>query len=206
MKQIFERIIKNHYWRDHLCGTGSTEQFTAPLRSQLGDFLERHGISSMLDAPCGDYSWMSITKLPDNFRYIGADIVDFMIKNNQQQYPDVDFRTLDISTDKLPDVDVLFCRDCLIHFSNSDIVRTFKNIVNSNIRYVMLTTYDDSCFANHNINTGEFRPISFTQEPYNLGTPVDVLLDWVPGTANQNQIKYIALWPVESLKTFLSQQ
>ena len=134
MKHIFENIIKNHHWRDTLCGTGSTKAFTEPLRSQLKDFFIQHGITSMLDAPCGDYSWMSITELPENFHYIGADIVEFMIENNRQQYPEVEFHALDITRDPLPDVDLLFCRDCMIHFSYDDIIKTFENIVNSNIR------------------------------------------------------------------------
>ena len=94
----------------------------------------------------------------------------------------------------------------MIHFSYDDIIKTFENVVNNNIRYVMLTTYDDSCFKNHDISTGSFRPISFTQDPYDLEEPIDQLLDWIPGTANQNQIKHIALWSVDSIKTFLIRQ
>lgn len=204
MKNIFETIIREHRWRDVLCGTGSTVEFTQPLRNSLKSFFEHHKITSMLDAPCGDYSWMNITPRPDNMTYIGADIVEFMIQNNRQTYPEVDFRVIDISSDPLPAVDLLFCRDCLIHFSTDDIHRTFQNIANSDIKYVMLTTYDDSCYANNDISTGSFRPISFTKAPYNLGRPIDTLLDWVPGTNNGNQIKHIALWSVDSIKQYIN--
>ena len=200
MKSIFENIIRNRYWADSLCGTGSTMDFTYPLRLNLPDVLKRHNINSMLDAPCGDHSWFSTMELHDGFVYNGADIVIDLIKQNRVDYPGVNFSVLDISQDPLPTVDLLFCRDCLIHFSDEDVVCTLKNIAQSSIKYVMLTTYDDSCYNNVNINTGEFRPISFTQKPYQLLNPLESILDWVPGTRNQNQIKYMTLWHIDSIR------
>ena len=85
MKEIFEDIIKHHRWQDVLCGTGSTMEFTAPLRKNLKSFLENYNVKSMLDAPCGDYSWMSITELPGEFKYIGADIVSDLITTNKEK-------------------------------------------------------------------------------------------------------------------------
>lgn len=203
MKQIFESIIRNRNWQDTLCGTGSRIDFTEPLRKNLKAILKKHSITSMLDAPCGDYSWMRLTEFPDNFTYIGGDIVDFMVANNRVNYPNVDFLTIDISSDPYPEVDLLFCRDCLIHFSATDIIQTFKNIVTSNIKYVMLTSYHDSCYNNSNIATGSFRTISFTKPPYNLGAPLESIIDWIPGTANGNQVKLMNLWPVSAIKQYL---
>ena len=68
MKDIFEDIIKNRRWREVLCGSGSTIHYTKTLRESLVGFLQKHNINSMFDAPCGDYSWMSLVEFPDNFK------------------------------------------------------------------------------------------------------------------------------------------
>lgn len=208
MKDIFTTIVEKRLWLDVPCGTGSTMTYTQPLRSNLKQFLELHKIQSILDAPCGDHSWMSQTPLPDNIRYIGGDIVESMIAENKAtyNYPNVEFICLDISNDPLPDVDLLFCRDCLIHFSHSDIIRTFKNIIRSNIKYVLITNYDDGYANNQDIQTGGFRPISFTQDPYNFDQPVDKIVDWAPGTNNGNVTRHMNLWHRSAFEKFLSAQ
>ena len=202
MKEIFEHIIKNRYWRDSVCGTGSTVQYTEPLRTALRAFLEKHNLQSMLDAPCGDYSWMSMTELPANFKYVGADIVTALVDSNKSKYPNVEFHCLDITSDCLPDVDVLFCRDCLIHFSFDDIKKAFKNIVRSNIQHVMLTNYPDQQVPD--ISTGGFHPTNFTLDPINLGAPIDNIFDWIPGTANGNQKRYMSLWHRSAIENYVN--
>ena len=202
MKEIFETIIKNRHWRDTVCGTGSTKIYTEPLRTHLKSFLEKHNLRSMLDAPCGDYSWMSITDLPANFKYIGADIVSDLIESNKSKHPNVEFHCLDITRDHLPDVDVLFCRDCLIHFSFNDIKTAFKNIVRSNIQYVMLTNYPDQQVVD--ISTGGFRATNFTLDPIKLGDPIDSIFDWVPGTANGNQKRHMSLWHRGAIEDYVN--
>jgi hypothetical protein len=202
MKEVFEDIIKNRRWQDVLCGTGSTMQFTEPLRNNLKSFLEKHNLKSMLDAPCGDYSWMSKTNLPANFKYIGADIVQSLVDTNQATYPGIEFHCIDITKDALPTVDVLFCRDCLIHLSISDIKLVFDNIVKSNIQYVMLTNYHAPEMSD--IITGRFRGTNFKVDPFNFEDPIDSMLDWVPNTKNGDQKKDISLWHRSTIEKYLS--
>lgn len=206
MKEVFTNIIKGGYWADVPCGTGSTMAYTQPLRDGLKEFLEKHNIKSMVDAPCGDYSWMSQTPLPEGIKYTGGDIVEHMVDANKNKYPGVEFACFDISTDALPDVDLLFCRDCLIHFSHADVIKTLKNIVSSNIQYILITSYDDEFADNKNIQTGDFRPISFTKSPYTLGDPIDKIFDWAPGTRNGGVTKHMILWHRSAIENFLNKQ
>lgn len=201
MKEIFEDIIRHHRWQDTLCGTGSTMNFTEPLRKNLKSFLENYNFKSMLDAPCGDYSWMSQTELPSGFKYIGGDIVQDLITSNKEKYPNVEFHCIDITTDTLPDVDVLFCRDCLIHLSNADIRKAFDNIVKSNIQYVMLTNYHD--IETGDITTGAFRGTNFASAPFGFEPPIDSIFDWIPGTSNRDQKKDMSLWHRNTLEKYL---
>ena len=195
MKDIFTNIIKNHSWLDVPCGTGSTMEHTQQLRENLVNFLSNHNINSMFDAPCGDYSWMSLVKFSDNFQYIGGDIVEFMIEANQTKWPEKDFRVFDLTNDVLPNVDLLFCRDCLIHLSNDDLVKVFDNLLSSSVKYIMTTSYRPGHFDNCNIRTGQFRPINLESHPFNLPNPVDYLNDGLAKNANRR----MCLWNITDL-------
>lgn len=197
MKEIFEDIIHNHRWCDVLCGSGSTLTYTTRLRDDLPDLLATYQITSMLDAPCGDFSWMSLVAFPKPFTYIGADIVESMILDNRQNYPDVDFRVLDISKDRLPDADMIFVRDCLIHLSNVDVLRVLDNICSSSIKYVMLTSYKPAHAQINDIRTGDFRPINMQADPFNLPPPLASLDDGPPNSV----IKTMDLWSTEQIRS-----
>jgi hypothetical protein len=199
MKEIFEDIIKNNRWKKHPCGPGSTFNYTENLRLNLGNFLETHNIQSMIDAPCGDYSWMSATELPSIQNYIGADIVEFLVKSNQEKYPSVEFRVMDLTCDTLPDVDLLFCRDCLLHLSFADIDKVFKNISQSNIKYVLTSNWFADAENHKDIQTGAARYINFLEAPYNFKDPIDSITDFVPGFPHREML----LWSKETIDNYI---
>lgn len=200
MKEVFENIIRGRtIWGPVPCGAGSTEEYTKSLRQTLVSFVQRHNFQSMLDAPCGDYSWMKMLEFPPGFRYQGADIVEFMIEQNKQQHPEVEFCVMDITQDPLPAVDVMLCRDCLFHFSHSDVFKFLHNIAGGQIKYLLTTSYLDNHADNRDINTGEFRQLSLTRPPYNLPAPVDTIDDWIPGYAKRG----LMLWSVETVRQAL---
>jgi hypothetical protein len=145
----------------------------------------------MFDAPCGDYTWMSTIDFPTNFKYIGGDIVDSLINSNQKKYPGVDFITFDLTTDPIPEVDVLFCRACLIHLSNDDIKKVIDNVNRSKVKYILTTTYP-ATNNNRDIRVGDFRPINLSTTPFNLPSPIDNIDDSSP---HDNMV--MSLWSAD---------
>jgi hypothetical protein len=198
MKNIFTDIVSNRRWDPSVpCGSGSSLEYTLLLRQALPKFLARHQINSMIDVPCGDFSWMSLVPFAPEFQYIGGDIVEFMIENNQKTWPQKQFRVFDLTQDALPDVDLLFCRDCLFHLSEHDLSQVFDNIRSSNVKYVMTTSYISGHFNNHNIVTGGFRPISLEHTPFNLPAPLDSLEDGPTGAV----VRKMCLWKRQDFDT-----
>jgi UDP-N-acetylglucosamine 2-epimerase (non-hydrolysing) len=202
MKEIFSNIIKNNEWTQHPCGPGSTLEYTVNLRNELPKILEKYNVKSMLDLPCGDYSWMSVTKLPDSIKYIGADIVEFLISENKKNYLDVDFRVLDITSDPLPDVDLLFCRDCLLHLNFYDINKALANIARSNVKFILMSSWHSNSRNSDNIVTGESRIINFFAPPYNFENPLDSIVDYIPGYPKRSMV----LWAKSSIEKYMKQQ
>lgn len=173
-KKKFNLIFKFNYWGDKssLSGTGSSPQKTRNVVSNIRVIIDKFEIKNILDVPCGDFVWMKeITDNNDKLNYLGGDIVDHLVNNLNLKYKtkNVKFENIDIINNQLPKADLLICRDCFIHFSNKNILKTLNNFLNSDIKYFLITdSVVEKNFENIDINTGEFRGLDLTIHPFNL--------------------------------------
>ncbi|NRA40519.1 MAG: class I SAM-dependent methyltransferase [Planctomycetes bacterium] len=205
-KERFSRYAKNNKWRDgeSLSGPGSTLFYTEELRETLPAFIQEQGFKSMLDAPCGDFNWMRLVKLPDGVQYIGGEIVPALVKSNAAAYDKdgISFIECDIINDDLPDlpdVDVWMCRDALFHFSYADFFKTMHNLFRSNVRYLLTTSHQEFT-DNVDIRTGSFNEMNILLPPYNFPEPIAKLND----TAEGFPARELCLWEVATLKEALA--
>src|SRR5690606_33543890 len=124
LEQVFNFIYKRNYWKgkESISGSGSGDYQTRIVRKELNKILQRKDIKSVLDLPCGDFFWMSKMNFKD-VNYIGGDIVEELVKFNNRKFGSsfVTFKKINIIKDDLPSIDLIFCRDCLVHFSFADI-------------------------------------------------------------------------------------
>jgi hypothetical protein len=141
---VFDEIYRRNHWgsSESLSGTGSDQRQTARIVAELPGLLRRHGVESMLDVPCGDFNWMSRVDLA-GVDYTGGDIVADLVESNNERYAGagVRFRRLDLLSDPLPQVDLVFCRDCLVHFSLADVRRALANVASSGAKFLLTTTF-----------------------------------------------------------------
>ncbi len=169
--------------------------YTHTLRESLPALLAEFNVTSMLDLPCGDFNWMKTVQLPFQ-DYIGADIVAPLIADVQSRYGDSghQFQVLDLVKDDLPAADLLLCRDCMMHLSYELIERAVANLLRSDLKYVLLTTYPNG--ENRNINTGKFFEINLTKQPFHFPAPLREIEDWMPPFPQRR----LALWKCEDLR------
>lgn len=71
-------------------GIGSEVASTHEIRLALEQVISSYGITSMLDAPCGDLTWMPLVRGIDQVRYTGADISAKVLEGNWGKYPAVE--------------------------------------------------------------------------------------------------------------------
>lgn len=195
---IFADYFQRNSWGDNesISGPGSRIERTIQIRAALPQIVRQYECHSLLDIPCGDFNWM---KLIDwDIDYTGADIVADLVDRNQAQYGCANrrFLKLDLLQDKLPRVDLVLCRDCLVHFSYADIFRAFANLKASQSTY-LLTTTNTTRPKNHNIATGEWRPLNLQQKPFSLPEPICLLDDTFPIPHYQD--KHLGLWRIADL-------
>ena len=169
-REVFTTINETQFWNSNesVSGGGSELEVTGQLVNELQDLIYRMSIKSILDIPCGDFNWMKTVNLGKT-EYIGADIVKNLIKSNTKKYSSIlkKFVVLDLSTDNLPTVDLLFCRDCLVHLSYHEIYKSILNIKRSNIKFILLTSFIDYS-NNTDILTGGWRKLNFEKHPFNF--------------------------------------
>ena len=178
LQSVFASHAESNYWGndESLSGDGSTLAYTHNLRHELAKFLRAFRVASMFDAPCGDFNWMRAVEFPQEFSYIGGDIVGPLIEANRARYGDArrQFIVSDIVSDPLPDADLWLCRDCLFHLPEAAILSALEGFCRSRIGFIMTTTHlNVSDFDNSDIAAGGFRLIDLYKPPFRL--PREVL-------------------------------
>lgn len=201
-KDVFTEIYDTNTWGDEesRSGAGSNLEETRRVRKELPELIEEYAISSMLDIPCGDFHWMKDVPIKE-LLYTGADIVPDIIRGNSKYENSlIKFKQLNLIEDKLPMVDLVFVRDCLVHLSYSDIQKSLHNICSSGSKYLLTTTFID-LQKNRDIATGQWREINLQEEPFSFPRPLTIINEDHPEARWKD--KSLALWNVKDLKLII---
>lgn len=160
-------------------GPGSSLAVTAELREWLPELFSEYNIRTVLDAPCGDFSWMSHVDLR-GVQYTGWDVVPELVNRAALLHGSarVDFETRNLLTaKKIPAVDLIICRDFMIHLNNDSISKLLAKFIKSGSRYLLASTHPGYT----NVDEQEQlypaywqRPVNLQAEPFNLAGMVEL--------------------------------
>lgn len=164
------------------CGLGSTLRMTDAIRRAIPAMLSDFGVTSLLDAPCGDFNWMAETDI-SGIDYIGADYSADRIKSAQAKTSlagcaprSRTFIECDLISGPLPTADAMLCRDFLQHLPNADVLRVLGNIRHSTTEWLLVTTFSNE--TNQDIvRRGGFRPLNLERQPFSLPPPRQAVPD-----------------------------
>jgi SAM-dependent methyltransferase len=178
LAQRFQRIYDTNLWgaSASISGLGSEIDATAVLRAELARLFRKLGITSLLDAPCGDAGWINHADL--GVRLVGVDIVPALIERLQARAAGGEikgeYHLADITADTLPRCDAILCRDCLVHLSFANIGRAVANFRASGATWLIATTFPE-WQVNRDCEDGDWRALNLERAPFNFGSPVELL-------------------------------
>ena len=98
-EEVFNDIYRTNRWggKDSISGKGSDADQTRIITEALPVLFTNYDVHTVLDIPCGDFHWMKNVDL-SNINYTGADIVNDLILQNQENYTtqNIQFSHLDL--------------------------------------------------------------------------------------------------------------
>ena len=161
-------------------GPGSTVEITREYRAYVEGFIKNHGVKSVVDAGCGDWSFSRVMDW-SGASYLGIDISSDVIKDVRQKYEkgSIRFEVGDVTED-LPSADLLLCKDVLQHLPN-ELIRKFikNNLRKGKYKWVILT--NDRGPENRDIKAGEHRTIDLGAPPFDVKGLVDLPIKYDSG-------------------------
>jgi hypothetical protein len=199
VESIFHNLYQSRSKRkvETVSGPGSTISETHKTVIIINTVIQQYTVKTMLDIPCGDFNWMKTVDLT-GVSYQGADIIHEIIRMNRQRYeqPGISFYQADLLTAMLPKADLVFCRDCLVHFSDKHVKIAIENFKRSGSKYLLTTTFPPA--ENSAIVTGSWRAINLQAAPFYFPAPVAIFNESSendPATLS----KSLGLWKIADL-------
>ncbi len=189
---LLHRLGVYHH-SESLSGAASTLAETAELRAALPGWIAEYEVASILDIPCGDFHWMQRVEFAGS--YTGADIVPDLVERNRLLYGSDRYRflRLDATSDPLPRVDLVVCRDLFVHLGDRDVLAVLCNFVASESRLLVTNHFVDRT-ENVEIESGDFRPINLCRAPFLLPQPRAVIREESALADGLFRDRAMALW------------
>jgi len=178
LTSIFNGIYREGSWgRDAagkgVSGSGSTLDITPEYRSYLEEFIRKHGVTSVVDAGCGDWNFSSVIDW-GGASYLGVDIASDVIDAVRRKHETgkIRFQVGDV-TDELPAADLLISKDVLQHLPNALVQKFIKNnLKTGKYKWVLLT--NDRGSGNVDTVPGGYRAIDLAAPPFDVNGLVDL--------------------------------
>ncbi len=150
MQQVYQEKLWGDNGTDFYSGEGSHHpDLVVPYVEVVSNFLQSFKKPiKVCDLGCGDFN-IGKQLLAYVKHYVAVDIVPELIDFNENTYdsPHLEFHSLDIAKDELPQGDCAILRQVLQHLSNAEVGKVVEKLYR--YRYIILTEH---------LPEGEFEP------------------------------------------------
>jgi SAM-dependent methyltransferase len=145
-KKIFTDIYKKNLWGSNgsskfYSGSGSDYKYSAPYTQLIIDFIRTNDVKQVVDLGCGDFRVGKSIVDSTHVNYIGIDVVKELVDYNNEIFasPNIHFKSINITRDKLPSGELCLIRQVLQHLSNSDILAVLNKT--KKYKYLIITEH-----------------------------------------------------------------
>lgn len=197
MENSFPKMFVKNIWGTPESVSGSHLMHTRVIREELPNLVSQIFAKTLLDIPCGNFNWLKDVHL-DLDLYIGADSSERFVENNQLNFGHSKrcFLTLDLTKNQLPTVDLVLCRDYLVHLSLFEILLALNNIKASGSKYLLTTTFTQ-IETNVDLIREGWRPLNFQKAPFCFPEPLKIIYE--DGSTPGCYDKSLGLWRIDDL-------
>ena len=205
IQNMFTKIYSDNSWGslESRSGVGSEKQNSAGAHKAVQWVVESYGVSTIFDAPCGDFNWIQ-DAIPPELDYVGADVVHPLIIKLQEEFGTSKRKFIHLNliraTRKIPEVDLIICRDLLVHLTLSDARKVINNFKNSGSRFLLITSFTEAGRTVKNkeltMNFGNFgwRPLNMEDSGFELNRAIQIFDEDTQELKNSNLKKCLALF------------
>ena len=198
-RRVFRSIFEQNAWGDceSVSGPGSNRARASLFRADLEALVRSLEVRTLLDVPCGDFNWLCEFDLGIE-RYVGVDIVPALMARNRAKYGSEQrqFLVRDMVSDRLPCVDLIFCRDGLVHLSHGEVFAALRNFKRSGSAWLLTNTFTS---RETNEELPGWQPLNLQAPPFALPRPVHVIDEKCLGYEGAYRDKCLALWRLSDL-------
>lgn len=166
---IFDKIYKRGGWSNKGSGPGSDPNVYKEYASVVSNIIKfTPNIKTILDVGCGDFKIMTSVDM-SNKEYVGIDVSQTIINENNKLYSkeNIKFLNLDVTSDEIPEADIIIIKDVLQHLPN-DMVKNILNLVKTKCKYALITNDYTDKNLNNDIEIGKWRKINVLISPYDM--------------------------------------
>ena len=176
-------------------GPGSTLDAARNAITTIEQLIREFGIELLIDAPCGDMTWMASVDLR-GVEYVGIDVVPSVIASNIEKHPSLTFMALDVadesSVDQLRSLvrgrrTLILCRHLLFHLPVQDGRAVLRHLFQSDASYLLTSTYVKADDFDSSYILANGHRTNLLKRPYCARDPSRLYLD-----AHADQ--YLGLW------------
>jgi SAM-dependent methyltransferase len=134
VRQSFRKIYSTKVWGDNgqpfYSGPGSHGPIADQYSAAVAAFIKDHGVRSVVDCGCGDFSIGGRIVEATAVQYTGVDVVDDLIEHHKKtvQNSRVSFLCADLTRDPLPSADLYLIRQVLQHLANREIAKVLGRV------------------------------------------------------------------------------
>jgi hypothetical protein len=178
-REAFENVYDKKLWGEG-SGIGSNPDNATPYLQMLQFYFNDPDLNTYIDLGCGDWKLMELINIPSNKQYIGYDLVERIIEENQKKHASNNIHFVRIN--RLSDFknvqgDILIVKDVLHHWPIQQI-NFFLTDILPNFKYALITNDFNLYATNHDIAFADYRPINLEKDPFIPVSQLRILFDY----------------------------
>jgi SAM-dependent methyltransferase len=173
-QEIFSDIYENNRWGGepgrYDSGSGSRSNVTASYIAVLRALIRSEEVERIVDLGCGNFE-VAQRLLSPELTYVGCDIVPGLVARNAERFASerIEFRTLDVVSDPLPEGDLCIIRQVFQHLSNRDIATVLRKAR----QYQLIAITDEQVVGDKSRSNVDIIPYHGTRRVFGQGLKLE---------------------------------